>query len=236
MSWLRTAIDVAHLGVAIEHSQKLAALERQGAEQALVQVILKELRDQVFHFNQAAQSVTREKNPKHAAIMMTIIHKNLVDSQISPDMFPELNDKEYTANTIRFIRENVQKMHSSFSARERATINATADAAINLPDYKFYLKNYDIGEEYKKALEVTGSAETSTGCLSRIGIVLMICLGCALPAIPLATIGNADEVPNISIVLALIIFALWGWILLDIFKRSSRKNSAKNIIKPMVLV
>lgn len=231
MSWFSIALDIAHLSLAYEHSKKLDNLQKQGAKRALIEAAIKELRDQIFHFNQATESVIniREENPRRAAIMMKIVEKNLDESFIHPDLFSEISDKEYVASTIRWVRESSYQMLSAFPAREQALINATADAACKLPDYQFYLDNYEDGKSLRMALETIQGKGSSYGCFVKSGIFLMIVPGCMLVGLPSAMIGDANE--SIATFLAFGLIALWIWLFWTLVKSSSNYTYAKTIVE-----
>src|SRR5690606_35725834 len=94
--------------IAEQNAKKLKELQMQGAAIALIEALIKELRNQIFNFKQTAEAilVNEAETPVIAAGAMKLLERRLLESGITPDVFQEITDKEYTATVIRLIREN----------------------------------------------------------------------------------------------------------------------------------
>ncbi len=154
MGWLNNLLDVASLGVELSQLGKLEELRKQGAAGAMVQAVLQQLRNQIFNYKQAAQTIldAENKETKVAAGAMRVLEMRLEESGISPDLFPDLNDKEYVAATYKFIRDNSARMRGQLAPENLNELDSMASAAYHLPGYSYYVSNYTDYANYKQAM------------------------------------------------------------------------------------
>lgn len=178
MGWINTVLDVATLGAEIAQVGRLDDLKKQGATAALIQAVLQEIRNQIFNYKQAAQAILEQEStsPKLVAGAMRLLELRLESSGITPDMFPELSDKEYVANTIKFITDNRQRIVGQFSVEERNEIESMARAAQRLPEYRYYIDNQANYVDYKNAkVDYERAGPLANGVISAgLGCVLFI--------------------------------------------------------------
>lgn len=153
MGWLNTALNAASLGVDLYNASQLSTLRRQGADAALIQAFIRHLRDQIFQFKQAADSALamEARSTLAAAGAISIVADRLHDSGVTPELFLELGDKEYAAQTIRLIEENHRRLMAQLSPAEQGEVARVVAAADRLPDYNYYLENYDDGRRLAEA-------------------------------------------------------------------------------------
>jgi hypothetical protein len=155
MGWLNTVLDVANVGMNVAQLGQLNDLRKQGATSAAIQALLHALRNRIFEFKQSAQSIvdTESAEPKVSAGALRVLEMRLEDSGITPDLFSDLNDKEYVASTYRFIQANSARMRAQLSPAEIGELESMADAARLVPEYKEYVDNYSDLQRYKEARE-----------------------------------------------------------------------------------
>jgi hypothetical protein len=175
MGWLNTILDVANLGMNVAQLGQLDTMRRQGAEAALIHALLQDLRNQIFNYRQAAQSILdyKEKDQKAAAGAMRVLELRLQDSGITADLFPDLDDKEYVAQTYKFIRDNGRQMTEQLSADEIGELETMSKAADRYPEYNYYIDNYDDFVNLEKANEELKKHKFFSGKIAANG------LGCA---------------------------------------------------------
>lgn len=171
MGWLNTVLDIASLGVNIANASKIEQLRMQGTTTAIIQAIIKELRDQIFRYKQTAEeilAVEEKTTPKVTAGAMRLLELRLQSSGITPDLFVELGDKDYVASTTRFIRENSARLIGKLSQRDRDEVQEVSALALRLPDYSFYVENYEIVQNYRKALPIVKKLKKQNTPLQRL--------------------------------------------------------------------
>lgn len=236
MSWLKAigiGLDLADAYIAEQNAKKLKELQMQGAAIALIEALIKELRNQIFNFKQTAEAilVNEAETPVIAAGAMKLLERRLSESGITPDVFQEITDKEYTATVIRLIRENSDRMLRGLSKEEQAEINHVASVASRLQDYEFYVENYQKGKELQKATEVITTYKNRQGCLPIVGLILYIYPGIAFPFLFAVMLGGSSDAGQ-SIV-GFIGLGLWTWGLIGIlkWKNGSGYKDANNVIK-----
>ncbi len=150
MGWLdvlNTALNVTSVAVDVANYTQLQQLRQQGASQAAVQAILKALRDEIFQVKQATQAVL--ENPdlsnKQAAAAMKMLEERLDESPITPEIFPDLNDKEYVAATIRLVHNESRRLMGQLTGDEQGEVMKVLQARRQLEDSEYYLQNREDG-------------------------------------------------------------------------------------------
>lgn len=236
MSWLKAigiGLDLADAYIAEQNAKKLKELQMQGAAIALIEALIKELRNQIFNFKQTAEAilVDESETPVIAAGAMKLLERRLLESGITPDVFQEITDKEYTAAVIRLIRENSDRMLRGLSKEEQVEINHVASVASRLQDYEFYVENYQKGKELQKATEVVATYKNRQGCLPIVGLILYFYPGIAFPFLFAVMLGGGSDAGQ-SIV-GFIGLGLWTWGLIGIlkWKNGGGYKDANNVIK-----
>lgn len=236
MSWLKAigiGLDLADAYIAEQNSKKLKELQMQGAAVALIEALIKELRNQIFNFKQTAEAilVNESETPVIAAGAMKLLERRLLESGITPEVFQEITDKEYTATVIRLIRENSNRMFHRLSKEEQAEINHVASVASRLQDYEFYVENYQKGKELQKATEVIQTYKNRQGCLPIVGLILYIYPGIAFPFLFAVMLGGRSDAGQSFV--GFIGLGLWTWGLIGIlkWKNGSGYKDANNVIK-----
>ena len=235
MGWLNTFVNVASFGAEVAQLSKLEALKQQGAEAAMIQAVLQALRNQIFQYNQAAKEIltVEEQNPKLAAGGMRVLQLRLEDSGIKPEMFPDLSDKEYVANTFRTVRENSSRLWQQLPEETRAEVASAAEAAEDLPRYEYYLMHYDAAQELKAAVPIYEKYKGRDNCLVRSGsgllgvfVAPLLLFGCALMAGDMMGERAAG-------LLSCVALLAWFGVLFGIFKLNNvpAYNEAKKTIQ-----
>jgi len=175
MGWLNTALNAASLGADLYNAAQLSTLRRQGADAALIQAFIRHLRDQIFQFKQAADNALamEARSPLAAAGAISVVADRLHDSGVTPELFPELGDKEYAAQTIRLIEENHRRLMARLTPAEQGEVARVVAAADRLPDYNYYLENYDDGRRLVEAAPAVEQYAGRNGWLLRNGFGLL---------------------------------------------------------------
>jgi hypothetical protein len=165
MGWLNTLLDAGILAAQVSSMSKLETMKKQGAEAATLQAILTEIRRQIFNYKQEAEEILSfaEAFPKQAAAGMKLLELRLQSSGITPDLFPDLNDKEYAAATARFIRDQYRRLFALLSATEQTEVKTVVSTVSNLQDYTYYLKHYQKAQTYRASLQVYKQLEPYNG-------------------------------------------------------------------------
>ena len=183
MGWLNTALSAASLGADLYNASQLSTLRRQGADSAMIQALIRHLRDQIFQFKQAADSALamEARSTLAAAGAISVVADRLHDSGVTPELFPELGDKEYAAQTIRLIEENHRRLMALLSSTEQGEVARVVAAADRLPDYNYYLENYNDGRRLAEASDTATQYASRNGCLGQLGFAAYLLIG--IPAI-----------------------------------------------------
>lgn len=236
MKWsevLDIGLGVANVAMNASNASKLEQLQMQGAVAALVQAVIKELRNQIFNYKQTAESIlsTESESVSRTACAMKILELRLIDSGITPDLFEELNDKEYALKTIRFIEDNSDRLLNQLTEDKKMEVINVASTTNQIQDYDFYVQNYRTGRKLQKASAIVDTYKDRQGCLVLIGIGLYIYPGIALPALLSIGLGGKSEIGQI--IVGAIGFALWGFGLVKIleWKNGRKYKEAKKFVE-----
>ena len=121
MGWLDIAFDAAMLSTQISQRNKLQQLQQQHAEAAVIQAVVLALRQEIFKFKQTAEEIVAlaATYPKQAAGALEILQRRFQQAGLTPDLFPELGDKEYVAATTRYLREQCQRLLAQLPPADR---------------------------------------------------------------------------------------------------------------------
>jgi hypothetical protein len=176
MGWLNTLLDAGILAAQVSSMSKLETLKKQGAQAAALQVVLAEIRRQIFNYKQEAEDILSmaDQNPKLAAAALRILDQRLKASGITPDLFIDLSDKDYAASTIRLIRDSSNRLMAQLPPDEQAEVATVTAAAIRLPDYDYYTAHYADMQRYRAAVPLARKHHSGRGCL-----YAAIVIGCA---------------------------------------------------------
>ncbi len=211
MGWFNTVLDVASLGVQVSQLGQLSEMRQQGASSAVMQAILQQLRNQIFNFKQAAQSIVDAEatDPKAAAGAMRVVELRLNDSGISTDLFSDLNDKEYVANTYKFVTAQSQRLKIALPTAQQDELEVMAQKAHQLPEYGYYLDHLTELQDYKTAQANKGQF----GFLNAGGGLVLGCSSLIVFAILVSIFGAIfRDAPLIGgIIGAVATFAIMIW-------------------------
>lgn len=175
MGWFNTMLNVATAASSAYSAAQLHSLRQQHAEAAAIQAILAHLRNQVFQLKQMAESALslEAESPKVAAGALSIVEMHLQNSGITPDLFPDLADKEYAAQTVRLVANNMRRLTAQLTSAERAEVQQFMAVARRLPDYNYYLENYYDGRRLVEAAPTVAQYGSRNNWLLRNGFGLL---------------------------------------------------------------
>lgn len=239
MGWFDTALGIANFGVQVAQVNKLEQLRQQGGQEAAIQTVLKQLKNIMFQYHNAAEEILEHKqdNPVAAALGMRLLHLELAALGIAPEIFPDISDKEYAYKTIKLIETSDDELSEALTPEERDQVNQTADAARKLPDYDYYLDNYEKMQEYRVALPVYNELKgvNSTGLTLGFLVALFFVplFGCSVAGFFGAVLGTPDTFVTFSFLGALGGVAVVGflWHRNNQKKRADEFNEAKRIVE-----
>jgi len=180
MSTFRTLLSLASLGVVAAQYNQLQNLQQQGADQAayqeLMQEVLEQIRDDIFKFRQAAKEIVElsESEPRIAAGAMTMLADQLDRSGITPELLPDLKDKEYTADTLRMIHKERERLLGQISEVERSEIIDLVHITAELPDFSYYLAYYDQVGEYRLLEQKQKKYKSQAGCVGGANMTIAL--------------------------------------------------------------
>lgn len=182
MGWFDILIGAANTGANLYNASQVEALRRQGAEAALIHAITMYLREQIFTVKQMADwGLAQEAYaPKIAAGALSIAALRLQSSGVTPDLFLELGDKEYASQTIRLVTDNKRRLLSKLSIEDQNEVARVAEAGARLPDYNYYVSNYNNGLRLMKATAAVEKYQGRNGCASTVMSLSYVFIG--LPA------------------------------------------------------
>lgn len=182
MGWFNTMLNVATAASSAYSATQLHSLRQQHAEAAAIQAILAHLRNQVFQLKQMAESALslEAESPKVAAGALSVVEMHLQNSGITPDLFPDLADKEYAAQTVRLVANNMHRLTAQLTSAERTEVQKLVAVARRLPDYNYYLEHYSDGRRLAEASEIVARYAGRNGCLARMALFTYILFGLPL--------------------------------------------------------
>jgi ribosomal protein S27E len=173
MGWFNTMLNVATAASSAYSASQLHAMRKQQAEAALIQAVLAHLREQIFRLKQMAESALslEAESPKLAAGALSVVELHLHNSGITPDLFPDLADKEYAMQTVRLVVNHKRRLMAQLTPAEQAEVQQLVAVAQRMPDYNYYLENYDDSRRLAEATDTVTRYASRNSCSAQIGLL-----------------------------------------------------------------
>lgn len=231
MGWLDLVLGAASASAGMYNASQLETLRRQGAEAALIQAIIQYLREQIFEFKQMAESALtfEAQSAKLAAGAISVVELRLLSSGITPDLFQELGDKEYTKNMVRLIGDNKRRLLAMLSTDEQSEVGRVAAAAARLPDYNYYVDNFDVGRRLMEAASAVAEYEARNGCMFNTAVSL----GYFFVGLPVAIVMFGVSIGwNVGVTVG---FGLWlaGLVGIILWQHAGEYKAAKKTMEEL---
>jgi hypothetical protein len=155
MGWFDVIWKAGVIGVEVASYSKLAEMQRQGADAIAIQALLKIFRDEIFSYKQIAENILSAENqsPRIAAAGMIILKNKIEKTHLSPELFPDLADKDYVANTFRLIRNETNRLIGSLPPQDAAEVREVVYIAESFEDEQFLVNNYEKGTSVRSAIK-----------------------------------------------------------------------------------
>lgn len=197
MGWFNTMLNAAAAASSAYSAAQLRAMRQEQAEAAAIQAILTHLRNQAFQLRQMLESALslEAQSPKVAAGALGVVEIQLQESGIIPELFPDLVDKEYAAQTYRLVANNKRRLHALLTPAERAEVQQFLEVAKRLSDCNYYLEHLDEGRRLVKAAD-TIAKNPNSGCLASSAGLSLALGGMALLTSPCA-LTIASDFPDL---------------------------------------
>ena len=138
--------------------------------------IIRELRKQIFAFQEAAESSLELESQQQlrTAAALKLLEMRLRDTGITPDNFDEFDDKEYVRNVIKYINTNAARLYAKCATTEQSAIEDVLAAITVLPEYDYYLQNYPLYKQWVTAKERFDATSEQTKSISSKGCLFAI--------------------------------------------------------------
>jgi len=239
MGWLDIAFDAAILGTQISQRNKLQQLQVQHAEAGMIQAVVLVLRQEIFKFKQTGEEIVAVAvtYPKQAAGALEILYQRFQQAGLTPDLFPELGDKEYVAATTRYLRTHHDRLLAQLTPADQLEVKNVVNAAIRLPRYNAYVGHYDNVMRYRAAIDLHGSLKgRNNGCLLVIGACIIGFIVLSLFSAGGAQLSGAMDVESVlstgclGMVVAIGVAGLFGQWYRRSFARAPEFNQARKVI------
>jgi len=235
MGWLdviNVGLNLGNAAISAGNAAKLEGMRRQGATTEAMLAIMAILRDQIFRYKQTAEAIlfSEAKSSKIAAASMKFLQVNLDQSSIRPELFSDLSDKEYCANTTRLIRDNSARMFGQLSSNERAEVGRVVEAARRSPDYEYYLANHDSIQSMKAVEPTYNRLASRNSCGAKMWYLVWGVVGLVFPAMMPLLLGDSLDMAGVFALLGLGLYFV-GFVVIARFQKSGEFNRAKKVIE-----
>ncbi len=116
--------------------------------------------------------------PLKAAGAMRILDYQLTASGVTPDVFTDLGDKKFAADTGRMIRENSGRMYAALDTVGQSQVDQLVEHVRRLADYHYYLENFHSAQRLQEAQAILAqNPNRAGGCLIGFEVYMLIGLG-----------------------------------------------------------
>lgn len=180
MGWgdvISIGLGIGNMAINSANASTLQQMQLQQASEAVYREFISFARNGLFGLKQTAENVLVDEgdSPLKAAGAMRILDYQLSSSGITPDLFPELVDKEYAAATAKLINGNSNRMYAALDTDGRKRVDQLVEHLQQLADLQYYLEHADNASRLKAIVTPTnvGNPAKNKGCLIAIGLFVV---------------------------------------------------------------
>lgn len=230
MGWgdvISIGLGLGNAAINASNASTLQQMKMQQAGEALYREFIGAIRNGIFNLNQTAEDVLRGEAtaPLTAAGAMRILDYQLTTSGVTLDLFTDLADKKFAADTVRLISSNSSRMYAALDKAEQTQIDQLVEHVRRLPDCHYYLEKADDASRLREAMSVVeyGGNVRQTGCFYTIAAMVGVFLLGAIASV-LGDFGSLVMIAGV-IVLAVVGFKLAG--------KRTKVDAAKKTVKAL---
>ncbi len=128
--------------------QDLAIKQKEQQEKEFI----KQVKDSVFQINNELKKLANEKDLLNTFISLESLYATMVTNNVTTDVVPDLQDKEYIQNVYDGIEKLKKETESNFSKRDIEDKKVLLD--ILEEDEEAIIKEYESQDVYKKCKEI----------------------------------------------------------------------------------
>lgn len=179
MGWgdvISIGLGLGNAAINASNASTLQQMKMQQAGEALYREFVSAMRNAIFELKQTAEGVLAGEgaSPLKAAGAMRILDHKLATSGITPDLFPELADKEYVAITANLVHSNSHRLYTALDKVQQAQVDQLLEHIRRLADYHYYLEHADGVSRLRQIKGVNNSGGTGQykGCLIGLGLFM----------------------------------------------------------------
>lgn len=181
MGWgdvISIGLGLGNAALNASNASTLQQMKLQQAGEAMYREFISLARNGLFNLKQTAESVLADEGdtPLKATGAMRILDEQLSSSGITPDLFPELVDKEYAAATVKLINGNSSRLYAALDADDKKQVDQLVMHLQRLADLRYYLGHADDASRLKAAKSAPSVDESplkNKGCLITIGLFVL---------------------------------------------------------------
>lgn len=179
MGWgdvISIGLGLGNAALNASNASTLQQMKLQRASEAIYREFINLLRNGMFNLKQTAEDVLagEEASPLQAAGAMRILDYQLSASGVTPDLFPEISDKEYAAATSRLINSNSSRMYAALDDHGKKQVDELLVHLKRLPELQYYLEYADNLSRLQagEAVSNVGNSTEKKGCLITFGLFI----------------------------------------------------------------
>jgi len=241
MSWVNTILDIGIIGMQESQRRKLEQLQQENANAEYLQTVIEFLRNEVYKYREAAREILaiEAQAPKVSAAAMIILDARLQALNLTPEMFPNLSDKEYVSSTIRGIRSESRRLLQKMDLSQKKEVAGVVKAAISLPDIIFYTDNFESVKSFDKAFAIYQNLKgRNGGCLKSIVFLGLLMIIPSLMALTFALISSTSLYDStfilgycIGIIPVLVVFYFFNKVVARAYDYKAAKSQVEDFEK-----
>lgn len=234
MGFVNTLFNVAEIGLELGQLAQLQSIKDQQAaaligqlSEARQKALIEAAKNELFNIKQFASAAIKiqNKNTKSAAGAIRYSILRLDDYGITPEVFPELRDKEYCMEVRQLLKESESSLFSKLSTEEEVEVTKITQSALRMPDYNYYVEHFPDVQEYRSAQALIKqrkykrqgglNAQLDNSCFGSIALYIMTF---AFGVFPLIVLTEGFGSFLISAVIG------WGFVWLLWYSKNKQKK------------
>ncbi|MBS4014977.1 MAG: hypothetical protein KGZ86_00845 [Candidatus Latescibacteria bacterium] len=199
-NWIHAGLEIATYAKAQEAQRQLSEMQTAVEIEAARKFLLDAMRTFVFDISRDIQLAEEqiEAHPQQVYIVSKSLDWRLGNSGLSPEIFPDFQDKEYFFKTQRKIQEVIKQATEKLSPQQIRDSDIAIQYISELPVLQKAMSSQSAQESLRATDKQWGQANAKKGNknlffgLGVFGFILTLCVGTPLGIFGLASLLSGD--------------------------------------------
>lgn len=225
--WINAGLELATLAKVHKAQQDIGSMKNAAQVEQTHKELINAMRNFIFEISQNIKRIDEyiESSPLQVMIVSKVLQLKILGSGLSPQMFPEISDKEYYVDTQRKIETIIKKVENQLNKENLSIAEKSVEYISEIPLLKEAVISSKAEENLNKTEEqwiTMDKQRTKRRTFLWLGILAILPFVCGCPlssfiAVPIAYVYETSSkalgifliILLILLTLALLVGAIW---------------------------